>query len=384
MNTIKFNRRRYKYESFWRDNKDIKITDSEENILPYPTERKTKWQNQEFFVEKLEEIENHLRRKNKFIKYEQERFKDCLICGQKNVSTGLFEINNIRWENGLLHYINRHNVKPSDRFIDTIFRHTVGPKIRKIKRLTTMKGVKVKKFNKMYLKIDRNQINIMDALMKHGSSRQYVDKKDNTFLRYSEHAGLLDFNDDGLEKIIISGNTTRVDEHDDDIFFPQNMIDAFDYEYIFHTHPATPKPGGRVREGVLYEFPSISDLFHFMDHYNMGSTQGSIIIAAEGMYNIRKFKYDNEPIKINENKFFQEIKEVYIELQIDAIDEYGTEFSTSDFYSEIAQDKTYINKLNEKLNKYKLHIDYFPRVQDVSKRWIIDTVYLPVHVVEPA
>ena len=99
---------------------------------------------------------------------------------------------------------------------------------------------------------------------------------------------LLDFNNSGLEKIIISGNTSRVDANDDVIFLPKNMIDAFDYEYIFHTHPPTPKQGARANVGILYEFPSISDLFHFMDHYNEGKTQGSIVIAPEGMYIIRK------------------------------------------------------------------------------------------------
>ena len=56
---------------------------------------------------------------------------------------------------------------------------------------------------------------------------------------------------------------------------------------MFHTHPPTPFPGSRVVDGILYEFPSISDIYHFADHFNAGETQGSLIIAPEGMYIIR-------------------------------------------------------------------------------------------------
>ena len=95
----------------------------------------------------------------------------------------------------------------------------------------------------------------MDALLQHGSYiKRYNDN--NKDFRYSEHMGLLDFNNDGLDKIIVSGKTIRVDEHDNEIYQPDNVVEALDYEYFFHTHPATPRPGGRVDEGILFEFPS--------------------------------------------------------------------------------------------------------------------------------
>jgi len=105
---------------------------------------------------------------------------------------------------------------------------------------------------------------------------------------------LLDFDNNGLEKIIVSGNTNRVDTNDEDIFLPGNMIDMFDYEYIFHTHPSTHGVGGRAKYGILYEFPSMGDIFHFLDHYNEGKTQGSMIIAPEGMFVIRKHIHDDK------------------------------------------------------------------------------------------
>jgi hypothetical protein len=161
-------------------------------------------------------------------------------------------------------------------------------KLQRIKTETVLKlpSVIFKKEKKRLIKISKNQLRILDALMIDGGyDKKYFDKKNK--LRFSEHAGLLDFSNNGLDKIVVSGKTERVDRDDHSILLPANMIEAYDYEYIFHTHPPTPRPGGRANVGVLYEFPSISDIFHFMDHYNNGVVQGSIIIAPEGIYIIR-------------------------------------------------------------------------------------------------
>lgn len=379
MNTIKFGNKIYKYESFWRDNYDKKEYDSLNKELPYPEHHiSQKLQNIESFLNKLYSVEDFLKDKEKFLKYEKP--KACLLCHKKNITTGLFSINNIRWEDGLNHYINVHNIKPSDDFIDFIYRYGNSKK-RTISRIN---GIKVIKSGKQYLKLERNQILIMDALMKHGGDKIYKDAKKKEIYRYSEHAGLLDFNNHGLEKIIISGNTTRVDSGDNDIFLPKNMIDAFDYEYIFHTHPPTPKPGGRVGLGILYEFPSISDLFHFTDHYNNGQTQGSIVIAPEGMYNIRKKTANDKLIEFNENIFYRQTNKTMWDCQRDAISMYGKNFTTNVFFSQIAQNTTFIDRINKVVNKYKLHIEYYPRIKDDNDKWIIDSVYLPIYVVEPS
>ena len=37
------------------------------------------------------------------------------------------------------------------------------------------------------------------------------------------------------------------DKVDKELLLPQNIPDAFDYEYIFHTHPATPDPLNRIK-----------------------------------------------------------------------------------------------------------------------------------------
>ena len=230
-----------------------------------------------------------------------------------------------------------------------------------------------------YVKLKSNQIMIMDALMYHGGyTKKYVDAKTNNF-RYSEHAGLLDFEGRFLDKVIVSGHTNRVDKGDDDIYLPSNMREALKYEYLFHTHPPTPKPGGRSNDGILFEFPSIGDILHFIDHCNDGKTIGSLVVAPEGMYNIRKLHVDAKKIKLDEDLMFKQVNKGYSSIQEEALTKYGTDFSTYDFYSKISQDLTYINKLNKILNIFKLHIDFFPRRRDNKGKWIIDNIYLPIY-----
>jgi hypothetical protein len=88
-------------------------------------------------------------------------------------------------------------------------------------------------------------------------------------------------------------------------------------------------------------------------------------------------------IKIDEDAFYRKIRKNYWKIQDEAIDFYTTNFSKNDFYTKIAQDTTYIDKLNILMNEFKMHIDYFPRTRDKSQSWIIDTVYLPVYIIEP-
>jgi len=273
----------------------------------------------------------------------------------------------------------KHNIKPVSEFIDKInkFKETTKKNILRIN------GSVYTKENLKYVKVDRNQLMILDALMRHGGyKKRYVDSKNKKIFRYSEHAGLLDFNGKGLEKIIISGETTRVDKGDNEIYMPSRIPDILDYEYIFHTHPPTPHPGGRAVNGVLYEFPSISDIFHFISHYNRGETQGSLVVTPEGLYNIRCIDPTMDVININENKLYKNYNRLVSNIQDKAIDKHGIDFKTEYFYGKIAQDISPINEINEILKEFDLHIDFFPREKDASGRWILNTVYLPIYVIE--
>lgn len=379
MNTVRFKNKTYKYESVFRDDKETITYDSNDKPFPWPEHQDAKWRYQKVFADKLEQVEKFLLTKREFHKYRSP--KKCPYDKQKT-STGLFTLNKYRWEDGLQHYIRQHNYVPSEEFVDFIFRY-IPPEKKQSVIISRINGIPFEKHSKKFLKVSRNQIMIMDALMEHGGYKRYVDNRDNQVFRYSEHSGLLDFNNTGLEKIVVSANTTRVDKGDSDIYMPKNMIDMLDYEYIFHTHPPTPKVAGRVDQGILYEFPSISDVFHFLDHYNDGKTQGSIVMAPEGMYILRKIHHDNKPIKMNENAFYRQANQIMFDMQDEAIAKYGVKFSDEFFYSQIAQNTYYLDQMNHVYNKHGIQIDYYPRVKDSKGQWVVDTVYLPVYTIEP-
>jgi hypothetical protein len=374
------NKIKYYYECYWRETKNKKVTDSMGNKFPFPTHSNKIWSEKEQFIKKLTGVQNYMKSKNKYSQYTDHQSKNCLLCGERDILNGYFYLKNITWQDDLIHYINVHNIKPSEKFIDIIYKFVPERK----KRIINYESEIYTQESIQYLKLDRNQILIIDALMNHGGyAKRYIDANKKDTFKYSEHAGLLDFNSNGLDKIIISGKTSRVDKGDEDIYLPEDMPYALDYEYIFHTHPPTPKPGGRVNNGILFEFPSISDIFHFLQHYNDGKTQGSIVVCAEGLYNIRKQILDNKKINIDENKLYSELDVIMKKSQKDAINTYKNNFTTYEFYSKIAQDRKYIDAINHIINQYKIHIDYFPRIKDSSGKWIIDSIHLPVFITKP-
>ena len=243
-------------------------------------------------------------------------------------------------------------------------------------------GKEVIKEKIRYIKILQNQLQILDSLLNDGAQKKYIDSQHK--LRYSEHSGLFDFDKTKLDKIIISGKTNREDTDDVDILLPQNMKDALDYELMFHTHPPTPYPGARAISGVLYEFPSISDLYHFAYHFNEGNIQVSMIIAPEGIYIIRvneHVKKINYPI----NKVFKKMELLNLKINELAIKEYGVDYSNNRqkiFYEKVVQDKKYIKMFNKMVKKYfhkDMSIQYKPREYDrISGKWIIKNLYIKI------
>jgi hypothetical protein len=359
--------------------------------------------------------------------------KDCPLCGKKNVDKKKYISANRIWSNGILHYIQVHNIEPSVGFKEFIYNDMMSTLERKLtrsintgifcdsnlikrsskrsskrslpikKKITKCQKLrratedmvlnKVKINNEEYIKLEKNKLLILDALMVSGRFKKYIDPYNSHIKRYSEHAGFLDFDNGNLQKIVVSGQTDRVDIGDDEIFLPQDMEEMLEYEYIFHTHPPTPKPGGRAIHGILYEFPSAGDIFHFIDHYNDGNVIGSLIIAPEGLYNIRRYIDEEKGIKmtnanksrkyiesydyidIDESELYEQYRKIFRAIQKDAIIKYGTEFSINEFYEQIAHDMSYLNRFNRILNQYQIHIDYYPRKKD-GKHWFIDTVFL--------
>ena len=381
INEIIFRGKMYKLELIWRNDKNDKSKDAAGKEYRFPKSGNS-WTGQSQFIEKLTEIQGMLNNKNKIKIFEDDKCKDCLLCDEKCVVTQRYYLSNYIWDDGMIHYIKEHNAKPSDEFIQKIFTYEFKPSelSNQLSRSIRLSGrIKLKR-NLKYLRLDKNQTMILDALMRHGGyNKKYYDKIDRNIIRYSEHAGFFDVRNNVIHNIIVSGNTMRVDKGDDEIFLPMDSADdAFEYDYIFHTHPPTPKPGGRVTGGILYEFPSLGDLLHFLDHFNDGKTIGSLIMTPEGLYQIRKNEYNRSKIQIDEDKFYGEVRKAMNDAQRDAIKKYGENFTTYQFYSQIAQDKSFIGMINKKLNQYQLHVDFYPRAKDFKGNWIVVTIYMPI------
>ncbi|ATZ80579.1 hypothetical protein BMW23_0532 [Bodo saltans virus] len=365
----------YKGEFIWRKNKNEKMYDDENKLLPFPVHENAIWDNAQYFIEKLYEIENtiiisHLEMYTKKL----DEQKDCLLCDKKKIGKRKFFINGYLWEDSMSHYIKKHNCVPSNSFVNFIFSFD----FKKILPINLIGNI-IGEHDVQYVKLEKNQLLILDALMKHGGySKKYYDSGNNA-VRYSEHAGFLEIKNKMLYDITVSGNTLRVDSGDEEIFLPTNMPEMKKSHYIFHTHPPTPKPGGRSNDGIIYEMPSIGDILHFIEHYNYGKTIGSLVMTPEGLYMIRKNVHDKKQIIINQEKMYTEIRKVMRSIHLLSIKKYGTNFDTYTFYTKIMKDKYFINKLNLKLKKYFIHIDFFERKKDFKHAWIVTDVYVPIY-----
>lgn len=368
MNVININGNKYLYESYWKKNAEFnKLKDLNNVEFPNPMPTNQNWDNSKF-IKKLNIVES-LSKYEEYSKHKQNN--RCLLCGYKE-NCKLFTNLNIRWESILTHYINIHNIKPSNEFIDFIFNFDINNIY-----ISRVKGKKKLKNKQYYLKISKNQLNILDALMYFGGKKIYGEKE-RKIHRFSEHSGILQFDGNKLKKIIVFTNTKRVDDYDPTIYLPNDNNDLLEYEYFFHTHPPTPNIGGRIEDGILYEFPSVNDIFHFIDHYNDGKALGSIVITPEGLYNIRKNTNNKKKIKINEDDLFNKYQNIQFKYQKKAIKKYFP-FNEEQFFSVIAQDTSFINKLNDLLKNFDLCIDYFPRIKDNDGYWHINTIYIPIY-----
>ena len=244
-----------------------------------------------------------------------------------------------------------------------------------------MKTKIYKKYKTKYIRLSSNQLRIFESLYNDGGiNKKYQDA--NKKLKYSEHSGLLDFGKSSLQRVVINAIQNKSDNQDQDILFPENLPDYFDFEYIFHTHPSTPYPGARVVDGILYEFPSIPDLEQFIDHYNEGRTQGSMIFAPEGLYIIKCIDNTKKIIIKKEKKVFNYILQKFYEIQEMAIYKYGNNFTLNEFYNKIAKNRKYLDMYNLILKKLNLKISFKKRVKSKNGEWNIDSFYLKVNPIE--
>lgn len=239
-----------------------------------------------------------------------------------------------------------------------------------------------------------NSIHIIDGVYEEGSNQKYIQENKNIFNsktnRFSEHFGLLTFDENKISKVTIL-NANRVDSSDPLIYQPENCIETLKSNYIFHTHPKTPYIGSRLTHGIIYEFPSISDIIHYIDHHNEGKLMGSLIITPEGMYIIHKYYFNREKIKVDVDILIDELSDLYFDVNQDALIYYKPlnlksmesngfiKIPEKIFFEKIACNFDFINKINDTLVKYDLYIDFYPRTKLINTDyWVCPDIYLPI------
>lgn len=234
-----------------------------------------------------------------------------------------------------------------------------------------------------------NELNIIDGLYEEGSNKIYTDKNKDIYnskeTKFSEHYGLLYFSNNKLEKVIVQINA-RLDKEDPTIYMPQNSEEAFEVDYLFHTHPKTPYLGSRMSNSVIYEFPSMADINHFIEHHNRGKLLGSIVITPEGIYNIRKYIFNRDKIRLDFDIFMSELEDTYIECFENSMIEYSKfdiekvngfyKIPEKIFYKHISTNLNFIKQINSVLERYDLTIDFYPRVK-LNDKWIFPSIYVP-------
>ena len=378
MNIIYKNNKLQFYESIWRNSIISKKYDIDNKLFPFPKKSKKKLNNKYMlFMKKLKKIERVLIKQKKYKKYKKKQ--NCLITDRKNIGDKIFNLFSINWDNTLLYYMKNFNIIPSNDFYNFI-KHINFKNNKLILQKNfkypffKLKGIIYKKYKNQYLVIKKNQLRILDALYEDGSNKLYKSKDQ---LKYSEHSGLIDFNINSIDRIIVNAKNNYIDHNDNSIFLPRNMIDEADYELIFHTHPKTKD---RLKDKIIFEFPSISDLLNFGENYNDGYTQGSLIIAPEGAYIIQAID-NNYDIKLPTHKIVMNLEDKLLDIHLLVYKKYKKKYNTSIFYNKIIKDHTYITLYNKLIKKYNLYIKYISRIK-YKKNYIIPDIYLKLNIIE--
>lgn len=343
------------WESYWQK---AGKTDLANNPYPVPA-NENPW-NSKLLISKLKILQGKLENTDRSTLHDE---WTCPLC-KVVVSDRSYTYRNMNWDASLKHQIRKHNWHPSRMFLDFLLGATI-----EIKQKGSVVLAGRHENGKLF--VTQNQWGILDALMHSGGKRQWADNRKK--MRYTETAGVL--NRIGNRVGISLGESEEEDPIDKSILFPNEMPEVAEHEYYFHTHPPTSRPGGRVKTGILYEFPSSGDILHYIHQQSYGKTVGSLIIAPEGVYIIGRDKQK----KLNVPRDAGEIYFNWLEKTEDqAITDFklkGTP-TIKQFYEEIATEKKYVKSLDKHLQTWGLRLHFIPRTK-VNGKWIIEGGYLP-------
>lgn len=342
-----------------------------------------------FFTKKLKKIQkltkyipdsntdNRISNKNEYDTHvngiiEKKRRK----CSECSMDT-LYRLGNIIWDNNINHLIDHHFSYPSLYFIQVIINSCIIDDII-VNPPIELEKKQIPLFD--YIPLSYNKLLIIDALMYQGSYPRYVIMRDgNEKYIYSEHSGALSMDNKVINNIIVSTQTDRIDPADNNIFLPNNIPEFKEFEYLFHTHPNASKYGGRIKEGIVYEFPSANDIFNFIKYYNEGIVNASIIVSPEGIYVIRPVKWiDKYEV---DHKLFTHLKKFILKLEQDALNNLKRQSilnrisNPNTFQKKIAQDMKYITLYNQYINDKNIHIEYYPR-EKKNDEWCLRPIML--------
>jgi hypothetical protein len=329
-----------------------------------------------FFLDKLRKIESLstvLNSKKIFKLYEDVPTRiNCNKCQ----STTYYKLANIIWPAKINHCIKSHQKYPSEYFTKVILNTNIidGTIVNKPIMLDSSQ---IGNFH--YIPVYYNKLLIIDALLKQGSQPRYEHNNQNrpTNFVYSEHSGAIAIKNNTVDNIIVYTDTNRIDPTDSKIFLPNNNTESKLYEYLFHTHPNTITYAGRIKEGILYEFPSANDIFNFIKYHREGKAQGSVVVAPEGIYVIRPLRYEAE-IKEDPN-LYTNLKNMILELEkksIKKLDGSLSKLSDPDiFHQMVGANFEYIKRYNDFLESYNLYIEYYPR-EKKNNEWCLRPISL--------
>jgi len=289
-------------------------------------------------------------------------------CSRKKYA--VYQLSSFVWPEGIRHYIKKHQSYPSHPFVQMIM-HTACHQKFVCNPPSFVDPQKIDKIK--YILLSANNILILDSLMKEGSHPRYI--YEDKYI-YSEHSGVLVMKNNKIESVIVSTLTNRIDPADTEIYLPINITEFENYPFLFHTHPNQGHYGGRISNGILYEFPSASDIYNFIKYGSTGKAQSSLIIAPEGLYNIKILSLLSP---VPDAHWFDELKNFILHLEKTALKKnkkFLNQLGNADiFHQKIGADTTYITEYNKFLRPKNLIIEYYPR-QKVNGEWILPSIYL--------
>ena len=238
--------------------------------------------------------------------------------------------------------------------------------------------------NKKIIKLSYKHLSILDELMYMGAKKIFGLKNE----QYIEHAGMLDINTVGkVDKIVVNTHRNFNDEEDKEILFNYDLPDIKENELIFHTHPPTGGVYGRLEEGLIYDPPSPEDIVHFMENYNEGVVQNSLVVTLEGYYIIKCKKFGLNEIEIEDDEYFiNKYNKILYKIQDKAIIEHDVKskkFSKSREYFFEKVNENYLEILNKYLDNFNIEIDFIKRKYNKKiKKYVVLKLYLEIIPVE--